>query len=667
MKTIKIDLQEVMENLKECLAVETGGIYFVQNSDDLAGLLAEDLSIQRASICGSGPMSLKVAEALQDRGIHVSILQAENQVLPEIIDRDFSPYVERHLRATGRNIVLNQVPTSIEIDREEGKLRSIQYSGLNQPTDLLLITKSKTTLEQPPCIDIGAGLQVGVARRAGSDTNAVSVFIVLNDQPLSPENPNLILKLVADTETRQLLRVQALGENLHQTILEETDRALDNQSTVDDLAQGNPDRALTQACQVLRAKLDGEYISVQPEEYLSGKASGYTVLDCCRQPEIFGATVIDMEDPGQAEELQPLAKDKPYLLVCSRGRRANRLQQSMRAQGFTNTHVLEGGLALNQVIAPRTGTKLTPAQIKAVKALGCLQDKRYEDVFNVRVITRNGKITAAEQAAIAEAAEHFGSGEITMTSRLTLEIQGVRYDKIPELRDFLASHGLETGGTGSKVRPVVSCKGTTCQFGLIDTFSLSEKIHDRFYKGFGDVTLPHKFKIAVGGCPNNCVKPDLNDIGILGQRVPRCNLNKCRSCNVCNVEKTCPIKVAHTDEDGKVYIDMEACNHCGLCIKRCPFGAVEEVLTGYKIFIGGRWGKKGSRATPLEPLFTTEEEVLNCIERIILFYRDAGITGERFADTIDRLGFDAVSDKILYGDISKDDILVKSVVGGAAC
>ena len=33
-------------------------------------------------------------------------------------------------------------------------------------------------------------------------------------------------------------------------------------------------------------------------------------------------------------------------------------------------------------------------------------------------------------------------------------------------------------GTGKKVRPVVSCKGTTCQYGLIDTFGLSEKIHE---------------------------------------------------------------------------------------------------------------------------------------------------------------------------------------------
>ena len=65
-----------------------------------------------------------------------------------------------------------------------------------------------------------------------------------------------------------------------------------------------------------------------------------------------------------------------------------------------------------------------------------------------------------------------------MTSRLTVEIQGVPFDNIEPLREFLAQNGLETGGTGSKVRPVVSCKGTTCQYGLIDTFALSEEIHE---------------------------------------------------------------------------------------------------------------------------------------------------------------------------------------------
>ena len=155
-----------------------------------------------------------------------------------------------------------------------------------------------------------------------------------------------------------------------------------------------------------------------------------------------------------------------------------------------------------------TGRKLSANEIKEVKGLGCLRDKRYNDVFNVRVITRNGKITSSEHRAIAEAADKFGSGEVAMTTRLTMEIQGVQYDKLNDLFKFLNDAGLETGGTGPKVRPIVSCKGTTCVFGLIDTFALSEKIHERFYKGYHDVVLPHKFKIAVGGCPNNCVKPE---------------------------------------------------------------------------------------------------------------------------------------------------------------
>ena len=149
---------------------------------------------------------------------------------------------------------------------------------------------------------------------------------------------------------------------------------------------------------------------------------------------------------------------------------------------------------------------LTPEQIRQVKGLGCLQDKRYNDIFNVRVLTRNGRITTDEIRTIAEAADTYGSGKVAMTSRLTIEIQGVKYDNIEPMIAFLKEKGLDCGGTGAKVRPVVSCKGTTCQYGLIDTFSLSEKIHEQFYLGYHGVALPHKFKIAVGGCPNNCVK-----------------------------------------------------------------------------------------------------------------------------------------------------------------
>ena len=243
-----------------------------------------------------------------------------------------------------------------------------------------------------------------------------------------------------------------------------------------------------------------------------------------------------------------------------------------------------------------------------------------------------------------------------------------------DVREYLKREGLETGGTGSKVRPVVSCKGTTCQYGLIDTFALSEEIHERFYKGFNDVKLPHKFKIAVGGCPNNCVKPDLNDLGVIGQRVPVVNESLCKGCKICQVENSCPLKDAKVEEVNgvrKLRIDKTACNHCGRCIGKCPFGAVKEAETGYRVYIGGRWGKKIAHGQVLEKIFTEKEEVLQVIEKAILFFRDEGITGERFADTIDRLGFDYVQDKLMSDELlrRKEEVIKaqKHLVGGATC
>jgi len=226
------------------------------------------------------------------------------------------------------------------------------------------------------------------------------------------------------------------------------------------------------------------------------------------------------------------------------------------------------------------------------------------------------------------------------------------------------------GGTGSKVRPVVSCKGTTCQYGLIDTFALSEEIHERFFHGYSDVKLPHKFKIAVGGCPNNCVKPDLNDLGIIGQKVPWVDLEKCRGCRICQVEKNCPIHAAKM-VDGKIVIDENVCNHCGRCISKCPFGVTEEFVSGYRVYIGGRWGKKVARGRYLEKVFTDKEEVLDIVEKAILLFREQGITGERFADTVERLGFENVQEQLLGdGLLARKDENIraqKHLKGGATC
>ena len=516
------------------------------------------------------------------------------------------------------------------------------------------------------------GLTEEQAKAAGFD--AVTVTCVTDDKAhYYPDAASFVTKLIADRESHKLLGIQVLGGGSVDKMVDIAVAGISMGARVEDFdtmdfAYAPPFSTaihpFVQACYILENKLEGRYESMTPAEYLAGKAKGYKIIDVSPAPAIPGAKWVDL---GKVNgPIEGLDKDAKLLLVCAKGKRGYFLQNRLKAFGYTNTRALEGGLFVNNVKVSFEGGKLPPEEIKRVKALGCLQDKRYPDVFNVRVITRNGKITTEEHKAVAEAAEKFGSGEVTMTTRLTLEIQGVKHENIQPLIDFLGGHGLLTGGTGSLVRPVVACKGTTCQYGLLDSFGLSNRIHEKFYIGYHGVTLPHKFKIAVGGCPNNCVKPDLNDLGIVGQRVPMIDYSKCRGCKVCQVEKNCPIKVAQM-VDGKVSIDPNACNNCGRCKGRCPFGALEEYQEGYKILIGGRWGKKVAHGIPLTRIFTSEDEVMDVIEKAILLFRDEGISGERFADTVARLGFDYVNEKLLSDSIDKEAVLKKTVKGGATC
>jgi NADPH-dependent 2,4-dienoyl-CoA reductase/sulfur reductase-like enzyme/dissimilatory sulfite reductase (desulfoviridin) alpha/beta subunit/rhodanese-related sulfurtransferase len=524
-----------------------------------------------------------------------------------------------------------------------------------------------------PSLNAGrTGLTETQAKAAGYA--ATSVLCVLDDKAhYYPGASSFVIKLTAETATGKLLGLQIFGAG---SVDKMTDIAvvgisqgmeLKDFDTLD-FAYAPPFSTaihpFVTACYILENKISGILDSISPADYAKGAAKGYTVLDVQPAPAIPNAQWVDLSKV--TGPLSGIDKDAKLLLVCAKGKRGYFLQNRLKSFGYTNTKVLEGGAYFNDVKVPREGRKLSAEEIKRVKGLGCLQDKRYGDVFNVRVITRNGKLTTEEQIKIAEAAEKFGSSEVTMTTRLTLEIQGVNYDNLEPLFAFLEEAGLKTGGTGSKVRPVVSCKGTTCQYGLIDTFALSEKLHDLYYTGYHDVSLPHKFKIAVGGCPNNCVKPDLNDLGIIGQRQPEIDSSKCKGCKVCQVQNSCPIKIAEL-ADGKLRISPENCNHCGRCIGQCPFGAVTESLTGYKVYIGGRWGKKVAEGRALDRMFTSEEEVVEVVERAILFFRDEGNSGERFADTIARLGFDYVQDKLLNSKIDKKQILEKNVVGGATC
>lgn len=312
--------------------------------------------------------------------------------------------------------------------------------------------------------------------------------------------------------------------------------------------------------------------------------------------------------------------------------------------------------------------KLKPEDIKRVKGMGFLKNTTNEG-FSMRVITKNGVLTSAQWKNLSEVAEKWGNGTIALTTRLTAELPGIKYEDIDTVREYIAKEGMISGGTGSRVRPVVACKGTVCQYGNCDTQGLAEKIHDKFFVEYYDVKLPHKFKIAVGGCPNNCVKPDLNDFGIVGVTVPNYDEDLCSGCKKCAIQATCPMDAIYF-EDGVMQIDKEKCNNCGRCVGKCYFDAIEDGTKGFVVYVGGRWGKFVRRGSKLPGVFT-EEEVMKLIEKTLLYFREQGKTGERLSTMLDRIGEEKFFEEILKDDIlnRKQEILDAQlhVTGGATC
>lgn len=229
--------------------------------------------------------------------------------------------------------------------------------------------------------------------------------------------------------------------------------------------------------------------------------------------------------------------------------------------------------------------ELTDAQKKSLKGQGYIA---YKDGvhFSCRVLIPAGRMNAQETRKIADVCDKYGKGNFTLTQRLNVEIPWIQYQDLDNVKRELMEVGLSIGGTGMRARPAQICKGSVCQMSFFDTEDVAKVIDERFYKGQYDVLLPNKFRIVVSGCSNGCSKPHLGCIGLQGRK---------------------PDQVA--------------------------------------IVIGGRFGKEHVIGKELPGLYSISE-ALDIVEKAMTYYRENGITGERFAKTVERIGFETVGSSL---------------------
>lgn len=264
-----------------------------------------------------------------------------------------------------------------------------------------------------------------------------------------------------------------------------------------------------------------------------------------------------------------------------------------------------------------------------------------KDHFALRIRVVGGQVQAEQLKKVYELAETYGRGYVHMTSRQSIEIPFIQLKDIDVVKKELSEAGLQPGACGPRVRTITACQGSNiCTSGLIDTTELAYEFDQKYYAR----ELPHKFKLGITGCRNNCLKAEENDLGVKGGLKVTWEENACTFCGLCEV--ICPTKVIAVDKKAKTLTFEESgCINCGKCVKACPTDAWGG-QPGFILYFGGLFGNRITVGKQLLPILFEKEDVHKVIEATLSFFNTHGKKSERFANTLDRVGWDLLQKEL---------------------
>lgn len=277
---------------------------------------------------------------------------------------------------------------------------------------------------------------------------------------------------------------------------------------------------------------------------------------------------------------------------------------------------------------------------KALKKGGFMRQVQ-KDRFSLRIRVVGGQVQADQLQKLYEIANTYGQGYIHMTSRQSLEIPFIKLADVDAVKAELAKASLEPGACGPRVRTITACQGCKiCPSGLIDTTDLAKEFDERYYAR----DLPHKFKLGITGCRNNCLKAEENDLGVKGGLLPAWDKSLCSYCGLC--EAVCPEGIIKVNKDtGTLTFDEEKCIYCGKCVKSCPTDAWTG-KNGFVVYFGGIFGNSISIGKQLIPIIFSKEQLHKVVETTLQFFEKYAKSGERFKFTLDRVGWNVLQEAL---------------------
>ncbi|MBI5429761.1 MAG: NAD(P)/FAD-dependent oxidoreductase [Nitrosomonadales bacterium] len=124
-----------------------------------------------------------------------------------------------------------------------------------------------------------------------------------------------------------------------------------------------------------------------------------------------------------------------------------------------------------------------------------------------------GVTSPSELRAIADIAEKYKVPTVKITGGQRIDLLGVSKENLPKMWGDLVKAGFVSGHAyGKSLRTVKTCVGSEwCRFGTQDSTGLGIKVEKMTWGSW----TPHKFKIAVSGCPRNCAEATIKDFGVV--------------------------------------------------------------------------------------------------------------------------------------------------------
>lgn len=278
----------------------------------------------------------------------------------------------------------------------------------------------------------------------------------------------------------------------------------------------------------------------------------------------------------------------------------------------------------------------------------------------IRLRVPGGHLEAKYLDMIKELADRFGNGTVHLTTRQGFEIPGVKLKDMDNVKKIMAEmideieresqvvlEEPEAGYPSSGTRNITACIGNrVCQFSCADTTLLAQKIEKAVYPN------NYHLKIAVSGCPNDCIKAHVHDIGIISQVVPEYDPERCIACEACLDNCQSRITNSLRLEKYEIIRDEKYCLQCGECILKCPMGAFTWGKKLYRVMIGGRTGKKNPRLANTFIKDATSDVVLAVCRNIYSYidrFIDKDLPKELLGYIIDRTGFEVFKLEVTRG------------------